>query len=188
MLEYFKNSIGEKTFNHYGIYLGNEQVSNAEGVSRFNTKLSPVIIQNFKKLLSRFKTVHYQEYRFIDKNTILRICNGERKYHRENVEDTEIDESLSEHLKFVNCKIYRNDIPRTEFPSKSNYHELSSDTTEYSVSDTIKVLIRNSSKVYIELKKDEYIDTTIECLETTIKELVSVITSTNEDATDRDDN
>lgn len=181
MLEYFKNSIGEKTFNHYGIYLGNEQISNAEGVSSFNIKLSPVIIQNFKKYLSRFKTVNYQEYRFLDKNTVLRICNGERQYYRENVEDTEVDDGLSDYLKFIHCKFSRNQIPRTEFPSKSKYHELTSDTTEYSVSDTIKVFIRNSSKVYIEIKKDEYIDTTIECLENTIKELVSVITTDSGD-------
>jgi len=181
MLDYFKNSIAEKSFNNYGIYLGNGEITNNEGVSSFNVKLSPIIIQSIKGVLSCYPTKHYQEYRFIDKNTFLRICNGEREYYREHVFDTFIDDSLSEHLNLIYTKFNREQIERTQFPSKSNYHELSNDTLEYSVSDTITLLIRNSSKVYIEIKKDEYIDTTIETLESTLKMLSKAISTTDND-------
>ena len=157
-------TLGEKSFNNYGIYLGNGGITNNEGVSSFNVKLSPIVIQSIKNVLSCYQLKHYQEYRFIDKNTFLRICNGEREYYREHVLDTFIDDSITEYLNLIYTKFNREQIDRTQFPNESNYHELSNDTLEYSVSDTITVLVRNSSKVYIEIKKDEYIDTTIETL------------------------
>lgn len=172
MLNYFNNSILDKSFNYYHIYLANDKISNREGVEYFNTKLSPVIIQNLKSFLAVYPTKNYEERRYIDKNTILRVTGAERNYYRENTIDTYTDESTNENIKFLLAKSMRLTIEPTKFPSKFEYHEIITDTFEYTIGETITVFIRNDSKVYIQIKKDDYIDTTID----SVMELIRKIT------------
>ena len=167
--------MGDKSFNHYDLYLANNRIHNSEGVEYLDTKLSPAIIHKVKSRVSCYPAKNYTEYRFIDKNTSLRIVNGDRKYYRQHTFDTLTHESPGGNLTWVIGKTQTESIGSTQFPSKDKYHEITSNTNEYTVSDTITLYIRNDSRVYIKIKKDDYIDTTID----TLKLLVGEITGSD---------
>ena len=175
MFSYFYNSIGDKSFNYYDLYLANDRIRNNEGVEYLDIKLSPVVIHKIKSRVSCYPAKNYTEYRFIDKNTSLKIVNGERKYYRQHTFDTLTHEAPGGNLTWVIGKTQTDTISSTQFPSKDKYHEITSNTTEYSVSDTVTLYIRNDSRVYIRIKKDDYIDTTID----TLKLLVGEITGSD---------
>lgn len=175
MFNYLKNSINDKSFNTYSVYLANDIISNAEGVEYLDIKFSPVVIQKIKSKLGTYPAKHYTEYKFIDKNTVLKIIDGNRSYYRLHTLDTFIDETIDKNIKFLVAKTHILDTDPTKFPSKSEYHEITSNTSEYSISDTISIYIRNDSRVYIEIKKDDYIDTTIDTLEHIIRKLIDSV-------------
>ena len=165
MLNFFKNSINDKSFNTYQIFLANDIIKNSEGVKYIDIKFSPVIVQKINSMMVNYPSKHYTEYKFIDKNTVLSIVDGKKHYYRQHTLDTITDETSYKNIKLLVSKVNIQNTEPTKFPNKSEYHEITSTTSEYTVSDTIKLYIRNNSKIYIEIKKDDYIDTTIETLE-----------------------
>ena len=51
------------------------------------------------------------------------------------------------------------------------YFEKCEDIEEYTISDTISLRIKNNKEIVIIIKKDEYIDTTIDSLKSLIENL-----------------
>ena len=62
-------------------------------------------------------------------------------------------------------------ISNINFPSKMQYFEKCEDIEEYTISDTISLRIKNNKEILISVKKDEYIDTTIDSLKSLIESL-----------------
>ena len=62
MFSYFYNSIGDKSFNHYDLYLANNKIRNSEGVEYLDIKLSPALIHKVKSLVSCYPAKNYTEW------------------------------------------------------------------------------------------------------------------------------
>ena len=162
MISFLQNSIQEHDINLYKIHVANNNpISNDAGIHLFDTKLSPALIHSYRNLLANYTSKNYTLHSYQDKTTKLDLVNCLTKvYTREFIRDFFIDTTKN----MIVSKIEKKEIPSIYFPNRLNYHEQTNDIEEYLVSDTISLLIKNNSEIVFIIKKDEYIDTTIDCL------------------------
>ena len=168
MIEFLQDSIQNHDINGYKIYITTgDIIQNDVGINVINTKLSPALIHSCRSVCSGFSSKHYISNIYYDKNTRLEIINGLKSYTREHVRDYFIDNKKN----MVVSSLETSNISNINFPSKMQYFERRDDIEEYTVSDTISLKIRNNKEIVITVKKDEYIDTTIDCLKSLLKSL-----------------
>ena len=168
MIEFLQNSIQNHDINGYKIFITTgDKIVNDIGINIINTKLSPALIHSCRSICSGFSSKHYISNVYCDKNTRLEIINGSKSYKREHVRDYFIDNKKN----MVVSSLETSNISNINFPSKMQYFERRDDIEEYTVSDTISLKIRNNKEIVITVKKDEYIDTTIDCLKSLLKSL-----------------
>jgi len=166
MIEFLQDSIQNHDINGYKIYITTgDRIQNDVGIHIINTKLSPAIIHACRNVCSSFTSKHYISNVYCDKNTLLEIVNGSKSYTREHVRDYFIDNK--KHM--IISSLETSNISNINFPSKIKYFERRDDIEEYIVSDTISLKIKNNKEIVISVKKDEYIDTTIDSLKSLIE-------------------
>lgn len=166
MIEFLQDSIQNHDINRYKIYITTgDKIVNDIGINIINTKLSPAIIHSCRSVCSSFTSKHYISNVYCDKNTRLEIVNGLKSYTREHVRDYFIDNKKN----MLVSSLETSYISNINFPSKMQYFEKCEDIEEYDVSDTISLRIINNKEIVICVKKDEYIDTTIDSLKSLIE-------------------
>lgn len=166
MIEFLQDLIQNHSINGYKIYITTgDKIVNDVGIQIINTKLSPAIIHSCRSICSGFTSKHYISNVYCDKNTRLEIVNGSKSYTREHVRDYFIDNK--KHM--IISSLETSNISNINFPSKKQYFERRDDIEEYTISDTISLRIKNNKEIVISVKKDEYIDTTIDSLKSLIE-------------------
>lgn len=168
MIEFLQDSIQNHDINRYKIYITTgDIIENDVGIHIINTKLSPAIIQSCRSICSGFSARHYVSNIYCDKNNKLEIINGSKTYKREHMRDYFIDKKKN----MIISSLETSNISNINFPSKMQYFEKCEDIEEYTISDTISLRIKNNKEILISVKKDEYIDTTIDSLKSLIESL-----------------